>query len=53
MIPIVILAGGLGARLRPVTETIPKSLLEVAGEPFIAHQLRELARQGISKPISD
>ena len=51
MIPIVILAGGLGTRLRPITETIPKSLLEVAGEPFIAHQLRELARQGIQNVV--
>ena len=51
MIPIVILAGGLGTRLRPITETIPKSLLEVAGEPFIAHQLRELARQGIPNVV--
>ncbi len=51
MIPIAILAGGLGNRLRPITETIPKSLLEVAGEPFIAHQLRELARQGIQNVV--
>ena len=51
MIPIAILAGGLGTRLRPITETIPKSLLEVAGEPFIAHQLRELARQGIQNAV--
>ena len=51
MIPIAILAGGLGTRLRPITETIPKSLLEVAGEPFIAHQLRELARQGIQNVV--
>ena len=51
MIPIAILAGGLGTRLRPITETIPKSLLEVAGEPFIAHQLRELVRQGIQKVV--
>jgi len=47
MLPIVILAGGFATRLSPITKTIPKSLLEVAGEPFIAHQLRELARQGI------
>ena len=51
MLPIVILAGGLATRLRPITETIPKSLLEVAGEPFIAHQLRELARQGIENVV--
>ena len=51
MLPIVILAGGLATRLSPITKTIPKSLLEVAGEPFIAHQLRELARQGIGDVI--
>ena len=51
MIPIAILAGGLGTRLRPITETMPKSLLEIDGEPFIAHQLRELARQGIQNVI--
>ena len=51
MLPIVILAGGLASRLRPITETIPKSLLEVAGEPFIAHQLRELARQDIDNVV--
>ena len=51
MIPTSILAGGLGTRLRPITETIPKSLIKVAGEPFIAHQLRELARQGIEDVI--
>lgn len=51
MIPVVILAGGLATRLRPITETIPKSLVEVAGEPFIAHQLRELKRQGIKDVV--
>ena len=51
MLPIVILAGGLATRLRPITETIPKSLLEVAGEPFIVHQLRELAWQGIEDVV--
>jgi N-acetyl-alpha-D-muramate 1-phosphate uridylyltransferase len=51
MLPVVILAGGLATRLRPITETIPKSLVEVAGEPFIALQLRELSRQGIEDVV--
>ncbi len=44
---VVILAGGLATRLRPMTETIPKSLVDVNGEPFIAHQLRLLEQNGI------
>ena len=49
MLPIAILAGGLATRLRPVTEKIPKSLLEINGEPFLAHQLRLLAAGGIRR----
>jgi N-acetyl-alpha-D-muramate 1-phosphate uridylyltransferase len=45
--PIAILAGGLAMRLRPATEKVPKGLMSVAGEPFLAHQLRLLARGGI------
>src|ERR1700693_3124601 len=51
IIPVAILAGGLATRLRPVTEAIPKSLIEVAGEPFIAHQLRLLRREGIRRVV--
>ena len=51
MLPIVILAGGLATRLRPITETIPKSLVDVAGEPFVCRQLRYLKSQGISKVV--
>jgi MurNAc alpha-1-phosphate uridylyltransferase len=47
MLPIVILAGGLATRLYPLTRKIPKALLDVNGEPFIAHQLRLLAKQRI------
>ncbi len=43
----VILAGGLGTRLRPVTEAIPKPMVPVAGAPYLEHQLRLLARQEI------
>jgi NDP-sugar pyrophosphorylase family protein len=38
----VILAGGLGTRMRPVTETIPKPMIPVAGKPFLQHQLELL-----------
>jgi NDP-sugar pyrophosphorylase family protein len=48
---LALLAGGLATRLRPITETIPKSMVEVAGEPFIAHQLRLLAREGVSDVV--
>jgi len=49
--PVAILAGGLATRLRPVTEKIPKALIEVAGEPFLAHQLRLLAASKIRKVV--
>jgi N-acetyl-alpha-D-muramate 1-phosphate uridylyltransferase len=51
MFPIAILAGGLATRLRPVTETIPKSLIQVAGKPFICHQLEYLRQQGINSVV--
>jgi NDP-sugar pyrophosphorylase family protein len=44
--PIAILAGGLATRLRPITTTVPKAMVEVAGAPFIAHQLQLLRREG-------
>ena len=50
-LPVAILAGGLATRLRPLTDNAPKSLIEVAGEPFIFHQLAWLSRQGIGDVI--
>jgi NDP-sugar pyrophosphorylase family protein len=49
--PVAILAGGLATRLRPVTTTIPKALVIVAGEPFAFHQLRLLARNGFTRVV--
>src|SRR5579872_731907 len=50
-LPVAILAGGLATRLRPLTETIPKALVEINGEPFAAHQLRLLASRGIRRVV--
>lgn len=44
-----ILAAGAGARLRPLTDTCPKPMLPIAGEPLLVHTLRWLRRYGISE----
>jgi len=51
LLPVAILAGGLATRLRPVTEKVPKSLLELNGEPFIFHQLRLLKAHGVQRVV--
>jgi NDP-sugar pyrophosphorylase family protein len=51
VVPMAILAGGLATRLRPLTETIPKSLVDVNGEPFVAHQLRLLKSAGLTRVV--
>ena len=51
MYPVAILAGGLATRLRPLTEVIPKALVDVAGKPFIVRQLGYLREQGISHVV--
>lgn len=50
-LPVAILAGGMATRLRPITEKIPKLLVEVAGEPFFSHQLRLLHRAGLRRIV--
>jgi len=51
MFPVAILAGGLATRMHPITEIIPKSLIIVAGKPFIVRQLQYLREQGISNVV--
>lgn len=50
-LPVALLAGGMATRLRPITEKIPKLLVEVAGEPFFSHQLRLLKKNGLTKIV--
>jgi len=49
MFPMVILAGGKGTRLYPITKTIPKSLFMFENKPFIYHQLELLEINGFTK----
>jgi NDP-sugar pyrophosphorylase family protein len=50
-LPVALLAGGMATRLRPITEKIPKLLVEVAGEPFFSHQLRLLKKNGLTRIV--
>ncbi|MBM4361012.1 MAG: NTP transferase domain-containing protein, partial [Deltaproteobacteria bacterium] len=50
-LPVAILAGGLATRLRPISEKVPKLLVEVAGEPFFSHQIRLLRAAGLDRLV--
>lgn len=47
----ILLVGGLGTRLRPLTERTPKPMLPVAGVPFVAHQVARAAAAGVDRVI--
>jgi len=47
----MILAAGRGERLRPVTESIPKSLVEVGGQALLERHLRSLAKGGVETVV--
>jgi N-acetyl-alpha-D-muramate 1-phosphate uridylyltransferase len=51
MPPVCVLAGGLGTRLGALVRDTPKPLLEVAGQPFLVHQLRSLAIHGVREAV--
>lgn len=48
---VAILAGGLGMRLRPITETCPKPMVPAAGQPFLHWQILDLKEQGYTDII--
>ena len=47
----VVLAGGLATRMRPLTEKVPKVLLELEGRPFLHYALQLMAAQGVSQVV--
>jgi NDP-sugar pyrophosphorylase family protein len=51
MLPMAILAGGLAKRLWPLTETLPKSIMLIDGEPFVGHQLRLVRSRGVERVV--
>jgi MurNAc alpha-1-phosphate uridylyltransferase len=51
MLPVAILAGGFATRLRPLTETVPKSMIEICGYPFAHWQTKQLVKAGVSEVV--
>lgn len=51
MLEAILVAGGLGTRMRPLTVHHPKHLLPVAGVPFLAHQISKLAQCGVGRVV--
>ena len=45
----IILCGGKGMRLRPLTEDMPKSLIEINGKPILYYIISHLLKNGVNK----
>jgi len=48
-IPALVLAGGLGTRLRPITDSVPKCLVPIRGVPLLEFWMQELVRSGVDR----
>lgn len=48
-IPVVLMAGGLGTRLRPFTDTMPKPMIDVGGQPILEHIIQRFVSQGFKR----
>ena len=47
----MLLAAGLGTRMRPLSDKLPKPLVQVSGKPLIDHALERVRREGIKKVV--
>ena len=47
----VILAGGMGTRLKPITDTLPKPMIPMNGKPFLEHLVKMLKEEGITEIV--
>jgi len=51
MLPVAVLAGGFATRLKPLTDAIPKSMIEICGMPFVHWQMKMMSEQGIKDVV--
>jgi len=48
-VPVLILCGGLGTRIRDVAENIPKPMIEIGGKPILWHIMKRYAQYGFRR----